>query len=71
MYDTIVDYTSEYLGEMTSEELKQLGQQARATRLALETNKAQAGGWAQRPHLFKKVRRDIARIETAMRKVRR
>lgn len=71
MYDATINYTNEYLCGLPVVDLKQLSQEARATQLALRTQKAQAFGYTDRPHLFKKVRRDIARIETAMRKVRR
>ena len=70
MYDAAVKYTNEYLHGLPAEDLRQLGQEARAMRLAVETQKAQAFGYAERPHLFKKVRRDIARFETQMRRLR-
>ena len=68
MYDATVNYTNEYLRGLPAEDLRQLSQEARATQLALRTQKAQAFGFTNRPHLFGKVRRDIARIETAIRK---
>lgn len=68
MYDVTVSFTNDYLRGLPTEGLKLLSKEARATQLTLRTQKAQAGGHTDRPHLFKKVRRDIARIETELRR---
>lgn len=67
-YDVTIKYTNEYIRGLPTEDLKTLAEEARATKLALETVKAQAGGMVDRPHLFKRVRRDIARIKTEARR---
>lgn len=64
MYDPSVKYTSELLAGMTHEGLVQLCQEARRCKLGFEMVKASAGGYFERTHLFQKVRRDIARIQT-------
>jgi len=71
MNDPKTKYTNEYLAGMTYDGLLGMLQSARAAKLAIETQKAAAGGYFERTHLFGKVRRDIARIETELRKAAR
>ncbi len=68
-YDATLKYSPEYLRECDDEELAEMIQSAQQVQLDMRTLKAQRFGDAEKPHLFKKVRRDIARMRTAWRKI--
>ena len=67
-YDTALKYTLEYLRGCT--ELGGLLRDAQQTLLDLETDKAQQFGFTKKPHLFSRVKKDIARIKTIIRQKR-
>lgn len=65
-YDIEKKYTAEYLRELSPEALLALAGKARQAFLDLRTQNSPHGRvkYVARPHLTKKVRRDIARMET-------
>lgn len=66
MYSVKIKYTPQFLLEMNKESLELLLHEAKQKLLELKTDRAQRFGFAERPHLFKKVRKDIARIMTVL-----
>ncbi len=65
MYDPTLKYSPEYARGMTPSELDQLMLDAKSVGLALRMESQVKH--PDRPHLFKKIRRDIARFKTIRR----
>lgn len=66
-YDPTLKYSAELLRDFTNDELTVLIEKAQQTLLDVKTNKAQTLGLVEKPHLFKKIRTDIARMKTIRR----
>lgn len=67
-YNIELKYSSEYLRGFNPVETRELLKQARQQLLELREQSSCGGRVmvAQKPHLFKKVKRDIARIKTIL-----
>ena len=68
-YDITLKYTPELLRGLPDDELKAFLQQAQHRALGLREQSSMGGRVkvVPKPHLFKKVKKDIARIKTILR----
>jgi len=66
IYDIKLKYTLEFLRDMTPEALSEMIEGAQLSHLYLRQISAEGvhSKHTQHPHLFKKVKRDIARLKT-------
>jgi ribosomal protein L29 len=66
-YEIDQKYQPEFLRDLSADRLRELIKEARAKFLELRESRAQRFGHVEKPHLFRKVRRDIARFKTVLR----